>query len=197
VIRGLLASFVAIVCLPAVLADQGPAPYDIHVALSFAAASGDEEMRDELELPLLSELRRANCFRSVVGVVAGAAKNGAADDDTLVLNVVVSELFEETVYDTSIAQRSDPQAPEQLALLHTSRVYAVLEVSLEHPANAVELRSKRLRGSGAHRPLMLGEDARHTALQEATIEAAHAVRRFVCKGGAKRLDKEIGPSPGS
>jgi len=28
------------------------------------------------------------------------------------------------------------------------------------------------------------------------MNAARAVRRFVCKGGAKRLRKEIGASPG-
>ena len=195
-IRYLLAAFLTIICSPAVLAAQRPAPYDVQVELSFTGASGDEGMREELELQLLSELRRAGCFRSVVRVVKADAGSSAANRETLRLNVAVSELFEETVYDTSIAQRSDPLAPEQLELLHTSRIHAVMRVTLEHPASGVALRSKRLRGDGAHRPLILGEDARHTALREATIEAAQAVRRFVCKGGAKRLNKEIGAAPG-
>ena len=131
----------------------------------------------------------------MVRIVETDSENSAATDETLRLNIGVAELFEETVYDTSIAERADPQAPQQLELLHTSRVYAVLQVSLEHPASASTLRSKRLRGAGAHRPQMLGEDARHRALQEAAIEAAQAVRRFACKGGAKRLDKEIAAAP--
>jgi len=196
VIRCLLALFLTISCVPAVLAAQAPAPYDVHVELSFTEASGDEEMRDELELQLLSELRRAGCFRSVIRFVPGDAENRRAESDALRLNVAVSELFEETTYDTSIAERADPQAPQDLELLHTSRIYAVMQVALEHPASGLSLRAKRLRGAGAHRPLMLGEDARHRALLEATIEAAQEVRRFVCKGGAKRLAKEIAAAPG-
>jgi hypothetical protein len=196
VIRCLLALFLAMSCVPVVLAAQGPAPYDVHVELSFAEASGDEEMRDELELQLLSELRRAGCFRAVIRVVAGDAVEHAAERETLRLNVAVSELLEETTYDTSIAERADPQAPQSLELLHTSRIQAVLQVSLEHPASGHTLRARRLRGAGAHRPLLLGEDARLTALREATIEAAQEVRRFVCKGGAKRLAKEIAAAPG-
>jgi hypothetical protein len=194
-IHRLLTAFLMIVGLPAVGAEQGPAPYDVGVEINFRQASGDEEVRDEFALQLLSELRRANCFRSVVRVVQTDAEKGAANHETLRLDIRVAEVFEETVYDTSIAERADPRAPQQLELLHTSRVRAVLEVSLEHPASARTLRSKRLNASGAHRPQTIGEDARHRAIQEATIEAAQAVRRFACKGGAKRLDKEIAAAP--
>jgi len=195
VIRYLLAAILTTACWPTGAAAAGPAAYDIRVELSFAQASGDEGMRDELELQLLSELRRASCFRSVVRAAPDDV-DGDADWETLRLNIAVSEIFEETVYDTSIAQRADPMAPQELELLHTSRIYAIMRVSLEHPASGVELRTKNLRGAGAHRPLTLGEDARHVALTEATIEAAQAVRRFACKGGAKRLNKEIGLPPG-
>ncbi|NIM02280.1 MAG: hypothetical protein GTO33_05665 [Acidobacteria bacterium] len=153
-------------------------------------------MRDELELQLLSELQRAGCFRSV----APAADEGETvkpSPDSIKLNIAVSELFEETTYDTSIAQRTDPMAPQELELLHTSRIRAVMRVALEHAASGVELRARSLRADGAHRPLILGEDARQAALLQATIEAAESVRRFVCKGGAKRLSKELRSIPGS
>jgi len=190
-IRTLFAALIALACIPTVAA-QEPAPYDVRVELSFARASGDEGMRDELELQLLSELRRTGCFRSIAKATdADPGPNG----ETLTLNIVVTELFEETTYDTSIAQRADPLAPDQLELLHTSRVIAVLSVALEHSASGRALRSKRLRGAGAHRPRVRGDDARHAALRQATAEAALAVRRFVCKGGAKRLRKEIEAAP--
>lgn len=151
-------------------------------------------MRDELELQLLSELRRAACFRSIVRA-DDEGEEIEPGPDTLKLDIAVSEIFEETTYDTSIADRTDPNAPEQLELAHTSRIRAVMRVALVHPESGTELRSRTLRGEGAHRPLVFGDDARQTALIEATIEAAETVRRFVCKGGAKRLKKEIGSAP--
>ncbi len=195
-IRSLLAVLLTMSCLPAAVAAQQPAPYDVQVELSFAEASGDEGMREELELQLLSELRRAGCFRSVTRVTHGVDGGTAVDSQTLLLNVAVTKLFEETTYDTSLAERADPRAPQELEMAHTSRIQAVMLVSLEHPASGRALRSKRLRGAGMHRPSMLGEDARLTALREATMNAARAVRSFVCKGGPKRLRKEIGASSG-
>ena len=41
-IRYLLSAFLTLSCLPAAVAAQGPAPYDIQLDLSFAKASGDE-----------------------------------------------------------------------------------------------------------------------------------------------------------
>lgn len=173
----------------------GPAPYDLEVALDFAAASGDETMREELELQVLSELRRAACFRAINRVDA-AGDEEDTPRDLLRLNISVTELFEETTYDTSIAERADPLAPQELELMHTSRIRAVMSVTLEHAASDRELRSRRLRGNGSHRPLIPGEDARLVALREATSEVAQSVRLFACKGGAKRLRKEIG-DPGA
>jgi hypothetical protein len=151
-------------------------------------------MRDELELQLLSELRRSGCFRSIE---KGSDTDATASDAAVLrLKIGVLDFFEETVYDTSIAQRADPRAPQELQMLHTSRFHLLLEVSLEHPGSARALRTKRLRGNGSHRPLMLGDDARLRALGEAAFSAAEGVRRFVCKGGAKRLSKEIGSTSG-
>jgi len=147
-------------------------------------------MRDELELQLLSELRRSGCFRSIAKT--SRVEEAPVDPEILRLNIALADLFEETVYDTSIAERADPMAPQELEMLHTSRFSLLLEVSLEHPGSARALRTKRLRGNGSHRPQMLGDDARHRALTEAAIAAAEGVRRFVCKGGVKRLSKEIG-----
>lgn len=194
-IRYPLAALLTLSYLPAAVAAAGPAPYDVQVELGFEGAAGDEGMREELELQLLSELRRAACFRSVAKVSDGE-EGSAVDGETLRLNVDVTEIFEETTYDTSLAARTDPLAPQQLEMAHTSRIDAVMHVSLEHPVSGRVLRAKRLRGHGAHRPLVLGDDARHAALREATIEAALSIRRFVCKGGAKRLRKEIGASSG-
>lgn len=195
-IRPFLAALLTMSCLPAAIVAQGPAPFDIQVELSFEEASGDEGMRMELELQLLSELRRAGCFRSVAPVADGIDEGTATDEETLRLSVAVTELFEETTYDTSVAQRSDPRAPGEVEMSYTSRIRAVMRVSLEHPASGRVLRTKRLHGAGAHRPQMLGQDARDMALRAATINAARAVRSFVCKGGAKRLRKEISASSG-
>lgn len=194
-IRYLLAAFLTISCLPVAGAAPGPAPYDIQLDLGFAQTSGDEGMREELELQLLSELRRAGCFRSVARITSGVDEGTAVDAETLRLNVTVTELFEETTYDTSLAARADPRSPQELEMAHTSRIRAVMTVSLEHPASGRALRTKRVRGTGMHRPTMPGEDARYAALREATMHASLGVRSFVCKGGAKRLRKEIGVSP--
>ncbi|MCH7780508.1 MAG: hypothetical protein IH848_06650 [Acidobacteria bacterium] len=195
-IRSFLAALLTMSCLPAAIVAQGPAPFDIQVELSFEEASGDEGMRKELELQLLSELRRAGCFRSVARLTHRVDEGTAVDTEMLRLTVAVTELFEETTYDTSLAQRSGPGARPGLELAYTSRIRAVMAVTLEHPASGRALRTRHLRGNGTHRPALPGQDARHTALREATMNAARAVRRFVCKGGAKRLRKEIGASPG-
>jgi len=196
VIRYLLSTFLTLSCLPAAIAAQGPAPYDIQLDLSFAQASGDEGAREELELQFLSELRRAGCFRSVTRVVHGVDEGTTPDEETLRLSVAVTEVVEETTYDTSVAERTDPRASAQMRMAYTARIEAVMRVSLEHPASGQVLRTKRLRAQGEHRPLIPGEDARGTALGLATRDAADAVRIFVCKGGAKRLRKEIGASSG-
>lgn len=192
--RQLAATLLLLACLSGASAAGGPAPYDVQLDLSFVKASGDEGIRDEIELQLLSEIARAGCFRSVERAVP--SDEAALSAETLVLTVRVTDIFEETVYDTSIAERTDPSATEQMELLHTSRIEAYMNVTLAHPASETELRSKRMRGFGTHRPLVLGEDARHTAMREATVEAARGIRAFICKGGEKRLRKELGGKSG-
>ncbi len=192
------AGFVALALLlaPAALAGKGttPAAYDVDITLEFAATAGEEGIREELELQMLTELRRAACFRSVELSAPGAEPTPAvpAADDRLLLRVMVRELFDETTYDASVAQRTAPYAGQSLEIAHTSRFRALVRAALEHPASRRELRGKQIRSSGAHRPLTVGEDARLTARSQALVELVRAIRGFVCKGGGKRLEKEIG-----
>jgi len=178
-------------CLAGAQAAEAPAPYELGVAIHFTQSSGDEGLREEFELQLLSELRRSACFRSVELDRQDPENEPRSETAELLLRIGVDELFEETVYDTSIAERADSRALESLDLAHTARFSVVVSASLEHSPHGKTLRSRRIRGHGAHRPLVAGEDARHIALREASSEAANSVRSFVCKGGAKRLRKQI------
>ena len=173
----------------AIAAGPASAPYDVLVSFDFATASGDVGFREELELQLLSELRRSGCFRTV-DVETGHDET-AVPQERLGLRVTVIEVFEETTYDVSTAQRADPNGGPGLELAHTARFRARIEASLEHPASGRSLRSKRIGTSGAHRPMSQYDDARHMARREALLEMVRQTRIFACKGGVKRLNREL------
>jgi hypothetical protein len=189
-----LAGCVAIALLLAPTSHAGKknarAPFDLGVRFLFEESAGEEGLREELELQMLTELRRAGCFRTVDLALPAAAGDSAAADE-LRLEVTVRELFDETTYDTSIAQRADPNASHELETAFTTRIRLLVHAALVHPAGERELRSRQIRASGAHRPLTIEEDARLTARTQAMVELVRAIRLFVCKGGEKRLAKEI------
>jgi hypothetical protein len=169
--------------------NNAPPPFDLAVGIEFASASGDVGFREEVEIQLLSELRGSACFRSV----GMAREEDEADypEDALRLRITVLEVNEETTYDVSTAQRTDPNAGYGAELAHTARVQARIQVALEHPATGRELRKKRIGASSAHRPLNQYDDAQDYVRREALRDLIRETRAFVCQGGAKRLGKEL------
>jgi len=170
-------------------ANSGPVPFDVEVEFDFAAASGDVGFQEDAELQLISELRRAACFRSVK--MADHEGELESPDDVLRLLITVIEVFEETIYDVSTAQRVDPRSGPGMELAHTARIDARIQATLEHPASGLVLRTRRIRASSAHRPLSHYDDARDYVRREALLEVIRETRVFVCKGGSKRLGKEL------
>ena len=172
-----------------VFAGRGPVPFDVVLEFEFAEASGDVGFREEVELQLITELRGSACFRSVE---MGREPTGeAAPEDLLRLRITVLEVFEETTHEVSTAQRTDPRSGPGMDLAHTSMFRAYAQATLEHPASNRELRTKKIGSHAAHRPLSHYDDARHIARREALIEMVRETRVFVCKGGSKRLGKEL------
>lgn len=177
--------------LASIATAAGPpaAEFDLEVTFEFGSPGGGVGFREELELQLLSELRRAGCFRRVD--IAASRKPQEITADRLLLRITVDRAFEETTFDVSTAQRVDPYAAPGLDLAHTSRFEGQIHAALEHPASARVLRVKRVRGSAAHRPRTEADDSRDAARREAIIEMIRNVRVFICKGGVARLRKEI------
>ena len=169
--------------------DKAPLPFDVAVGIEYAAASGDAGFREEVEIQLISELRGSACFRSVD--MAREGDEADYPEDALRLRITVLEVIEETTYDTSTAQRVDPQSGYGAELAHTARLHARIQVALEHPATGRELRKKRIGASSAHRPLNEYDDAQDYVKREALRDLIREIRLFACRGGAKRLGKEL------
>lgn len=167
------------------LAQSGPS---LEVDLNFSGRSVDRTVREEIELQLSSDMAARGCFGEVHFVSPDA---GSTTSSEFLLRVVIQEVFEETTYDTSVAQRADPQRPAEYDLLHTSRIRLLAVAELRTGDGKLLLRKSNIRGNGAHRPLQFGEDSRSVALQLASEGIAREARLFACKGGEKRRQKEL------
>jgi len=186
-LRSLAATLIGLLLVATPTYSQSPPSLDID--LNYSGRSVDRTVREEVELQLSSDMTSRGCF----GELRFKPAEGDADAQSAeyLLRVVIQEVFEETTYDTSIAQRADPNRPAEYDLLHTSRIRVQAVAELRTGDGERLLRSSNVRGSGAHRPIMFGEDSRSVALQLASEGFAREVRIFACKGGEKRRKKEL------
>jgi hypothetical protein len=165
----------------------------LEIDLNYSGRSVDRTVREEVELQLSSDMTTRGCFGELrFTPPKGSVNDEPTDDSTnFLLRIVIQEVFEETTYDTSIAQRADPSRPAEYDLLHTSRIRIEAFAELRTGDGERLLRRSNVRGSGSHRPLLFGEDSRSVALQLASEGFAREARIFACKGGQKRRQKEL------
>ena len=96
-IRFLVGLALTVPLVSGVLTAGTPVPYDLRVELDFKRAAGDQGLREEFELQLISQLRGAACFRSIQRAPENGVEPGP---ETLRLRIALDEMVEETVYDT-------------------------------------------------------------------------------------------------
>ena len=172
-----------LLALPVTAAAEPP----LHVLLTYNGRSIDTSVRQEIELQLISEFTAYGCFESI----ALYDEETPPGDEAITLTVRLVEIFEETTYDTSVAARADPQRPREYDLMHTAQLRLRARAQLGIGPEKETFRERNIKGVASHRPTVAGEDARAMALTAATEAIAREARFFACKGGEKRLQKEL------
>jgi len=162
-----------------------PLPWDLDVRVVFDARSGPESLRADLERALATELRRDNFFRSVA--VAAGREDRAAD---LLLTLVLEDVEDEQVHDTSIAQHHAPGSLPDVARGYVARLAAKVRLSLDTVPDGGTVRFKRFARAGEHRPI-LNEDARLEAVRKFTDGVARTARGLACRGSTKKWQRDV------
>jgi hypothetical protein len=177
--------------------DRGGPTYGLVVEVTYGEPRGPEGLRDELQFEITSALAAAGRFRAV-----RARPDPAPAADELLLRVVLDGYEEEIVFDASIAERTSPGAPPDVAQRLEARIRADLRLEVRTLPDTALVRHKTVRVQGARRPA-LDEDPRHEAELELVSEAVRAVRSFAGRGSPARWSAEIeraragsaGPAP--
>jgi hypothetical protein len=170
--------------------------FDLQLAVTFdESVGGPESVRAEVQRVILGSLDHAACFRSVEPVPTDTP--GA---NPLRLTVRILKVEEETSYDLSIAEQTNPNAPQDAAQQQTTRMLADVRLTLSTLPDGVTLRSKRFQTEASHRPGVY-EDARSVVRAKVLDDVVDSTVDWVCKGSESKLRKQIaksrGASPGS
>jgi hypothetical protein len=164
-------------------------PYSVAVQVARSEHSGPEEMRREVELVLVQRIAEMQCFREAV------RWDGDPQSADLLLRTRLLDLEDETRYDIEMAQRDDPKAKQEVKRLFTIFLRAdILMEVVTLPGEAV-VRSRSVAMTESYRPIAF-EDPRMQVELQLVDEAVDTVAAFVCKGSAKKLDKEVAQARG-
>jgi len=159
-------------------------PYKLAIEVARSEHSGPEEMRREVEFVLVQTIDERRCFDSA------DRWGGDAQAADLLLRIRLIDLEDETRYDVSQVTRDDPRSSVETSNLYTVYLTADLLVELLTLPGEAVVRSRQLRIAEAYRPVA-HEDARSAVELQMIDEAVDATLQFVCKGSAKKLQREI------
>lgn len=183
-LSGLLLALVVLPATPA-LAGGGPAPYSVVVDVAFGPEGGPASLRDDIVRGLLRELDRNRCFASVARLQPDVEPQ--AD---LLLRLVITELEDRTEYEISLAQRDSPNTTPSEKRRLIARLEAQVRQEIWTLPEENLARVRRFKANAAYRPLF-NEDGRYEVELRLVDDLVRSTRAFACKGGAKKLTREV------
>lgn len=160
------------------------APFRAALAVYWGRGAGSEAFRDDLSRSL-AEVLATGCFAGVVIAEGDVAAAGTE----LVLTVVLSEVFDETRFDDSIAGALRPGEPAQ-ELRRVARFEVTADATLTARSTGAVVQRKHLVANVLRRPIYVGEDPQTTARAEALDRVVNDLTKALGCGGAK-LERKI------
>lgn len=179
---------VALLCAAGVLAGEGDRlPYRIEVEVGYGEPVGSQRLRDEVQLGLVRALETAACFQEVGAFDPDLTEPG----DALLLRVTIDDFEDWLVHDSSIAQRTSPNAlPHEESTRLTARLEGDVRLEIVVIPQRHAVRRSGFRLAEAYRPRM-SEDARYEVERRWVDLLVAKSRNFACRGAAKKLAREI------
>lgn len=184
--RALIA--LAVVAAASARASEPSTPYRVAVSVRWGSHGGSEAFRADLARRLAGTLE---CFARVELSDEGRA----APDADLLLEVVLSDLLEETRYDDTISDTLQSEDPAH-ELRREARFEVTMDATLATRATGTVVRRKHARAHAARRPVFIGEDPQEYARAEAVDGIIRDVRKAACRDGAK-LAREVAAALGA
>jgi len=170
----------------------GPAPYTLAVRVELRGP-GFETFRSDADYLSVGAIDGSGCFARVVpldeqaGEPLAAAATAQAD---LLLIVTLSDVEDELEYEISMAERNAPNAQPQTRQMKVAHLDVQVAARLLTVDGELIVDDRDFHVGASHRPV-LDEDPRLEAQTDALGQIARTLRKWVCKGGARRLDKAI------
>jgi len=155
------------------------APFRVALLVHWGAGAGSDMFRDELARTVAAELA-TRCFTSVVIADPGAV----ADDADLVLDVILSGVFDETRFDDPIAGVLEPGEPTK-ELRRVAYFSVGVDAELSTRASGAPVSRKQFTIHEERRPIFIGEDPQATVRVQAIRQVVGSLAKGLDCGSAK------------
>lgn len=170
---------------PASAGDPETLPYTLSIQLEYGEIAGPASILDEVLRQTHHHIESREWFEDV-----RALEGDSTPDSDLLLLVRMDDYREETVYETSMAQRQeadDPTSKQRYQVIFD----VVVRMWLIHVPGGEVVRTKRFRVHFSRAPEYFGEDLEDTIRAEAVREIASGIRRVTSKGNLGKLGRKI------
>ena len=166
-------------------AQDTPYPSTLAVNVEYGPRQGPESFREEFARLLIHAIQGDGCIRKTL--LSSSAKEGEAE---LLLVALIEEMEQRTDHDLSISERNAPYATAAESRRLTARMEATVELRLLLLPGGELVRERRFKAAESYRPRMVEDAAYEVQLQLLESLAVNG-RKFICKGGEKKLRKDI------
>jgi len=172
----------ALLAAPAAAKDR--APFRAVLAVRWGHGAGSDTFRDDFARAAADALS-ARCFTGVV--VAG--EGHGTEEAELDLEILLSDAYDETRYDDTIAGALQPGEPTQ-ELRRVARYSVAVDLALFARADGALILRKDFVTHAERRPVYIGEDPQATVREEVIRDSVDAtLRKLGC--GSPKLTKRI------
>jgi len=160
-------------------------PYTLSIQLEYGEIAGPASVLDEVLRLSHHHIESKEWFEDV-----RALERDETPDSDLLLLVRLDDYREETVYETSMAQRHDEDDPTSKQRYQVT-FDVIVRMWLIHVPGGEVVRTKRFRVQFSRAPEFFGEDLEDTIRAEAVREIASGIRRVTSKGNLGKLGRKI------
>jgi hypothetical protein len=160
-------------------------PSTLAVKVEYGLQQGPESFREEFARRLIHAIQGDGCIRKTL-----PACSETESEAGLLLIAMIEEMEQRTDHDLSISERNSPHATAAESRRLTARMEAAIELRLLLLPGRELVRERKFRAAESYRPRM-NEDAAYEVQLQLLENLTVSGRRFICKGGGKKLRKDI------
>jgi hypothetical protein len=165
--------------------DVDSLPYTLSIQLEYGEIAGPASLLDEVLRLTHHHIESKEWFEDV-----RALEGDSTPDSDLLLLVRMDDYREETVYETSMAQRQEADDPTSKQRYQVT-FDVVVRMWLIHVPGDEVVRTRRFRVQFSRSPEFFGEDLENAIRADAVREIASGIRRVTSKGNLAKLGRKI------